>query len=199
MFPLFLKRTADVLAPRLSVVFRRLVCLGSFPVCWKQANVTPIPKSPPFSYVANFRPISLTSVLFKVFEHLVSVRLGRFTNAAVCFQPPSLLIGKVWVPVMHFCACLIHCKVHWREGRRLGSCRLISAQGFRAGILYKPCSVGIGGSVLSILTQFLSDRSQHVMVDGCRSKLVNVMSGVPQGSVLGRLLFLLYTSDLIPR
>ena len=50
--------------------------------------------------------------------------------------------------------------------------------------------------MLSILTQFLSDRSQHVMVDGCRSKLVNVVSGVPQGSVLGTLLFLLYTSAL---
>ena len=46
------------------------------------------------------------------------------------------------------------------------------------GILYKLCSVGIGGSVLSILTQFLSNRSQHLMVDGCRSKLVNVASGL---------------------
>ena len=50
--------------------------------------------------------------------------------------------------------------------------------------------------MLSILTQFLSDRSQHVMVDGSRSKLVNVVSGVQQGSVLGPLLFLLYTSEL---
>ena len=64
------------------------------------------------------------------------------------------------------------------------------------GILYKLCSVGIGSSVLSILTQFLSDRSQHVMVDGCRNKLVNVVSGVPQGIVLLPLLFLLYTSEL---
>ena len=63
------------------------------------------------------------------------------------------------------------------------------------GILYKLCSVDIGGSVLSILTQFLSNRSQHVMVDGCRSKLVNVVSGVPQGCVLGPLLFLLYTLE----
>ena len=62
--------------------------------------------------------------------------------------------------------------------------------------LYKLCSVGIGGYVLTILTQFLSDRSQHVMVDSCTSKLVNVFSGVPQGSVLSPLLFLLYTSEL---
>ena len=47
------------------------------------------------------------------------------------------------------------------------------------GILYKLCSAGIGCSMLSILTQFLSNRSQHVIVDGCRSTLVNVVSGVP--------------------
>ena len=71
MFPLFLKTTADVMSPRLSVVFRRLVRLGSFLACWRQANVTPIPKGPPFSSVANYRPISITSVLSKVFERLV--------------------------------------------------------------------------------------------------------------------------------
>ena len=49
--------------------------------------------------------------------------------------------------------------------------------------------------MLSILTQFLSNRSQHFMVDGVRSKLVDVVSGVPQGSILGQLLFLLYTSE----
>ena len=47
MFPLFLKRTAEVLAPSLAVVFRWLLRLSSFPVCWRVANVTPIPKGPP--------------------------------------------------------------------------------------------------------------------------------------------------------
>ena len=46
--------------------------------------------------------------------------------------------------------------------------------------------MGVGGSVLSVLTQFLSNRSQRVVVDGCRSTLLNVVSGVPQGSVLAR-------------
>ena len=58
MFPIFLKKTADVMAPRLSVVFRRLVRLCSFPACWRQANISPIPKCPPSSSVENYRPIS---------------------------------------------------------------------------------------------------------------------------------------------
>ena len=57
--------------------------------------------------------------------------------------------------------------------------------------------MGIAGSVLFILTEFLSNRLQHVVVNGCRSKLINIVSGVPKGSVLGPLLFLLYTSELV--
>ena len=62
------------------------------------------------------------------------------------------------------------------------------------GILYNLCSVGTGGSVWSILTKFQSNQPQHVMVDGCRSKLVNVLS--LQSCVLGPLLIFLYTSEL---
>ena len=63
-------------------------------------------------------------------------------------------------------------------------------------ILFKLCSVGVVGSMLSVLTQSLSNRAQYVVVDGCRSKLVNVVSEVPQGSVLGPQFFLLYTAEL---
>ena len=56
MFPHFLMRTSDVLAPRLSVEFRQLIRLGHFPACWRQANVTPIPKGPPLLPITNRFP-----------------------------------------------------------------------------------------------------------------------------------------------
>ena len=117
------------MAPRCSVLFRRLVRLGSFPACCRPANGTPITKGPPSLSVVNYWPISITSVLSKVLEPLVSSSWTIYgTQLGVCFQPSSLLIGKVYVPVMHCCACPIHCRVHSRVGRRLGSCRLISEQ-----------------------------------------------------------------------
>ena len=81
MLPLFLNRTADGMASRLTVVFQQLVRLGSLPACWRQANVTLISKGPPPSTVANYRQISITALLPMVFESLVSVRLGRFIES----------------------------------------------------------------------------------------------------------------------
>ena len=77
-----------------------------------------------------------------------------------------------------------------QSGQEAGSYRWISAfdRDNHQGILYKLCSEGIGGSGLPILALFLSNRPKHVMLGGCRSKLFNVASGVPQGSVLDPLL-----------
>ena len=100
MNPLFLKRTADVMAPSLSVVFWRLVGLGSFPACGREPNVTSIPKCPQFSCVANYQPISITSVLSKVFERLVSVRLGRFMERSGVLPTTQFAYGQG--DVMHY-------------------------------------------------------------------------------------------------
>ena len=127
MFPLF-RRTGDVLAPRLSVVFRRFVSLGSYPACWRQANISPIPKCPPSSSVANYRPISITSVLSKMSEWLISVRLIRFMKRSGVLPNTHFVYQKSLGTCDALCASRIHCKVYWRVGRRLGSYRLISVQ-----------------------------------------------------------------------
>ena len=191
MFPLF-KRTADVLAPRLSVEFRRLVRLGCFPASSRQAkaNVTPIPSGPPSSPVANYRPVFITSALSRVFERLVSVRLGRFMVRSGVLQSTRFPDRKG----MGTCDDLL-CVSHALQSalENVKEARIVQIDSSAAfdifnhqGILYKLCSVGIGGSVLSIFAQFLSNRS--------RSKLVNAVLGMPQGSVLGQVLFLLYIS-----
>ena len=93
------------------------------------------------------------------------------------FQSPSLLIGKVWVPMMHF--CVSHTlKSALDSGQELASCRLISEQPL-IGLTIREFSIGSAMWVLelllALLTQFLSNRSQQVMVDGCRSRLVDVV------------------------
>ena len=110
-------------------------------------------------------------------------------NAVVCFQPPCLLIGKVWVPVKYFCTCPIHCKVHWRVGRRVWSCRLISVQPFIGSTIraFYISSALWALEVLCCLYWYRSYQTDHStlwwMVVGV---LINVISGVPQGSVLAR-------------
>ena len=64
------------------------------------------------------------------------------------------------------------------------------------GLLYKLRSAGVGGMVLSIIKEFLTDHTQRVCVDGRFSRFVDVVSGVPQGSVPGPLLFILYIGGL---
>ena len=77
-FPLFFKMIADVLAPKLATLFRYLVRSGTFPDCWKTADVVPVPKGAPSSQVGNYRPISITPVLSKIFERVIAVKFGRF-------------------------------------------------------------------------------------------------------------------------
>ena len=201
MFPLFLKEVAEVLAPRLSVIYRKLIRTGCFPLVWRIANVTPVPKGSLSSDVENYRPISITPLLSKIFERLVAVRLGRFMEHNRVF-PATQFAYRKGLGACDALLCVTH-KLQSALDKGMEA-RLVQIDFSAAfdrvnhlGIsIHKLRSVGVGGSLLSVLSQFLSSRSQYVMVDGVRSHLVDVVSGVPQGSVLGPLLFLLYTSDL---
>ena len=152
IFPPFLKRTADVMAPRLTVVFRQLVRLGSFPACWRQANATPILKGPPSSSVANYRPISLTSVLSKVFECLVSVCLGRFMERSGVL-PTTQFAYRKGLGTCDALLCVSHTLQSALESGQEVRIMQIDFSKHLIGLTiwaFSISSVGIGGSVLSI-------------------------------------------------
>ena len=142
----------------------------------------------------------MTSVLSMVFERLVSVRLRRFMERSGLL-PTTKFAYRKGLGTCDALLCVSHTLQSALEnGQEARIVQIDCSAAFdrvnHLGILYKLYSVGIGGSVLSILTEFLSNRSQQVMVDGFRSKLVYVVSGVPHGSVFDALLYLLYTSEL---
>ena len=116
----------------------------------------------------------------KVFERLVSVRLGRFMEYRGVLPTTQFAYRKG----LGTCDALL-CVAHsLQSALEMGQEARIVQIDFSAAfdrvnhqeILFKLCSVGVGGSVLSVLTQFLSNRSQYVEVDGCRSKLFNMVS-----------------------
>ena len=155
------------MATRLSVVFRWLVRLRSFPACWRQANVTLILKGLPSSSVANFRQISITAVLSKVFELLVSVRLGQFMEPSGLL-PTTQFAYRKGLGTCDALLCMSHALQSALESGQ--EARIVPIDFSPAfdrinhhGILHKLYPGGIGGSVLSIFTQFLSNRSEQVM------------------------------------
>ena len=112
----------------------------------------------------------------------MSVRLGRFMECSGVLPTTQFTYRKC----LGTCDALLCVSHTLQSALENGQEARIMQIGFSAafdrvnhlGILYKLCSVGIGGFVLSILTEFLSNQSQQVTVDGCRSKRVNVVSGV---------------------
>ena len=155
-FTLFLKRTAGVLAPRHCVMFRRLLRLGSFPACCRQANGTPIARSAFSSSVANYRRIFITPALPDVFKRLVSVGLGRFMERNGVLTTTQFAYQKclgtrdtlLCVPVQHTEKCVIE----WARGQDCADW-FLPLIGSTFKVLYKLSSVGISGSLLSILKQ----------------------------------------------
>ena len=91
IFPLFFVKTANYLAPKISTVLHKLVRIGGFSMCWRVGNITLVPKSGSANSCPDYRPITITPVLSKVFEHLLANRLNNFAEKRNLF--PNLQFG----------------------------------------------------------------------------------------------------------
>ena len=196
-----LKNCEPELSCILGELFNKCLKESCFPDCWKVSSVVPVFKNVgERSTAKNYHPVSLLSVVSEVSEKLKNNRIidhldkcGLFSNFQYGFRSSRSTADLLTVLSDRIA----------RAFNRSGATRAVALDTpkafdrvWHAGLLHKLKSYEISGQIFGFISSFLSNRRLRVVLDGKSSQEYSVNAGVPQASILGSTLFLLYINDL---